>query len=85
VSFSELCSSFSSKKKKQAFAGVWAAIVWSLWLMQNNVVFNNGIWDGGQVLDLIKIRSWTWNKHSNLLSSSSFLDWCVCPMGCLLH
>ncbi|WRX25072.1 Ribonuclease H domain - like 10 [Theobroma cacao] len=49
------------------------AISWTIWLYQNDVVFQNSCWNSKQVWDLIHLRIATWananwpNQHGSLL------------------
>lgn len=46
------------KEANERWRVVWFAIVWSLWLHRNEIVFNKGSVNGGNLLELIKFKSW---------------------------
>jgi hypothetical protein len=81
---SDLCSYYAAKPDTAvhlllqcSFAvgiwrNVWANLCWSLGLMQNSLIFRNGVRDGVQLFDLIKIRTWIWLRHSNHQTHCSF-------------
>ncbi|XP_057441534.1 uncharacterized protein LOC130733395 [Lotus japonicus] len=62
---------------------VWSAVVWSIWLMQNECVFRNREPDMNSVLELIKWRSWLWIKYKWRGFASSFFEWYSSPLLCL--
>ncbi|KAG4983225.1 hypothetical protein JHK87_027974 [Glycine soja] len=39
--------------------GVWSAVLWSIWIQRNGIVFNEAIPDAASVLDMIIVRSWS--------------------------
>lgn len=72
---------FKWKNRKSRGLLIWLAVVWSIWLERNEIVFNNSKTDVLRLLDLVKCRSWSW-----LCSSTdglvSFSEWCICPLEC---
>nr|AFK37936.1 unknown [Lotus japonicus] len=69
--------------KREALVTVWMATCWSLWLMRNRVIFDNGELDTGLVLDLIQVRSWHWIKAKRVNFQNSFYEWKLSPLACL--
>lgn len=61
----------------------WHAIVWSIWLLRNDVIFNNGNIDYMSCFELIRHRAWSWFSAGVGVLSYSYSDWCLCPVGCL--
>ncbi|XP_058747131.1 uncharacterized protein LOC131620130 [Vicia villosa] len=56
-------SSFCRKKKvKKGKEGIfWLAIIWSLWLRRNDIVFNNASWNSRDVVWSVKALMWRWS------------------------
>lgn len=59
------------------------AIVWFIWLMRNNIVFQNGNFNMVNILDLITIQSWYWYIKKVEGSNIVFSYWCVDPIACI--
>lgn len=57
--------------------------MWSLWLIYNKIIFHNGSFEMINLLDIIKVRSWSLFQAKVGRSCSIFADWCVNPVGCL--
>lgn len=45
---------------QQLWQIIWFPVIWSIWLMWNNIIFKRENFDLIQILDLIKVRSWKW-------------------------
>lgn len=60
---------------------IWLLVVWSLWLMRNKVIFNNGELAKEHVLDLVQVRSWQWLK-SKIVGFHLF-EWKGMPLDCI--
>ncbi|XP_058732291.1 uncharacterized protein LOC131603867 [Vicia villosa] len=60
-----------AKKVKRGIEGiVWLAIIWSIWLCRNDIVFNNSSWNSKDVEWSCKALIWRWSyigkiTHSN--------------------
>lgn len=50
----------SGKKMKKFNFIIWHTVVWSLWFLQNEIIFKNSSFDLLALLDMVKICSWTW-------------------------
>lgn len=76
---------FVGRKLKRAWRMFWFAIIRSLWLLRNDIIFSQGTKDFDKIIDLIKIRVWSW-CHARLKQGGfSFLDWSINPQACLLY
>ncbi|GKV07784.1 hypothetical protein SLEP1_g19505 [Rubroshorea leprosula] len=61
----------------------WSAIVWSIWLMRNQRIFQNQEMDPGKLLDLVQIRSFLWFKAKKAWCYFTLSDWISNPIACL--
>ncbi|XP_057452847.1 uncharacterized protein LOC130744703 [Lotus japonicus] len=77
--------SFVGRNKKQRLAEitVWMASCWSLWITRNSVIFKDGVWDGGLVVELIQVRTWHWLKEKVREFHYSLYEWKSNPIICL--
>lgn len=62
---------------------IWSAVVWSLWLVSDSVIFNGGSLDREQILDLIQWRSWIWLKSMSDNFIYFVFEWKSHPLICL--
>lgn len=51
----------------------WHATNWSIWLMKIKIIFHRGVFDMGDILYLIKVRTWSWFSAINDGSKLLFL------------
>ncbi|XP_057419023.1 uncharacterized protein LOC130713255 [Lotus japonicus] len=71
------------KKQKRCWNSIWAAVVWSMWVAHNNVVFNNEAADSEQIFEMIQWRSWSWFSalekefrcSGKLAAANLFVSW----------
>lgn len=61
---------------------VWLAVIWSLWLIRNNIVFRGGVANLETALELIKRRSWQWNKANSRGFCYTVAAWFTNPLHC---
>lgn len=74
---------FPAAKHNEAWNLLWYAIIWTVWLHRNEVIFSNGSIDWDKMVDLIKFRVWSWQKASAKKGAFSYLDWIINPQECL--
>ncbi|KAI5436046.1 hypothetical protein KIW84_022476 [Lathyrus oleraceus] len=55
-----LSNSLDGKLKSSFFAFIWPLVCWSIWNARNNLVFNHSIWNGVEILLIIKSVGWDW-------------------------
>lgn len=67
------------KEMKLRGMAIWHAVIWTIWLERNDVIFNNNKPDLIRMLDLVKCRSWSWTS-SAVVVCILFYDWCTCPL-----
>ncbi|KAH1255144.1 hypothetical protein GmHk_04G011404 [Glycine max] len=61
----------------------WNWLVWGIWLLRNNVVFNNQEVDVESLWDSIVVRAWLWISCKTKLKHLSFYDWSTNLLECL--
>ncbi|XP_028108106.1 uncharacterized protein LOC114306978 [Camellia sinensis] len=61
------------------------AVVWSLWIARNNMVFNSKVPVWGNIVDSIKIKVATWVKFSSHLPNYTIHDFMHCLDGLKGH
>lgn len=71
------------RKLKRSKYILWHVVVWSIWIMRNNIIFSQGSVDFSEILHCIKLRSWSWFLAKNPGCCFSFSDWCNNPVMCL--
>lgn len=74
---------FDAKVKRQICSCIWVGLVWLIWNSRNAIVFNEGTWDVGRILNDLKVRTWFWLScnRSSLLCSCNFHQWMANPWG----
>ncbi|GKV23015.1 hypothetical protein SLEP1_g32805 [Rubroshorea leprosula] len=61
----------------------WSAIVWSIWLMWNQRIFQNHEMNSGKLFELVQIRSFLWIKAKKAWCYFTLSDWLSNPIACL--
>ncbi|GKV25907.1 hypothetical protein SLEP1_g35285 [Rubroshorea leprosula] len=59
----------------------WSVIVWSIWLMRNQRIFQNQEMDPGKLFDLVQIRSFLWFKAKKAWCYFTLSDWISNPIA----
>ena len=62
---------------------VWFSTIWCTWIVRNDIIFRQGHWDAGVVIDKIKLLSWLWLKSQCKGFVYSFHNWEESPLQCL--
>lgn len=62
---------------------LWFSTIWTLWLHQNDIVFNSGKLEFDKVIEMIKINSRSWCSAKASGNPFTFVDWCLNPKCCL--
>lgn len=62
---------------------VWFAIVWSIWLHRNDIIFNNCGLEFDKLYDAIRLPAWKWCANYVQDSYFSYPNWCMNPISCL--
>jgi hypothetical protein len=85
LSFVGLVGCGSNKKRRKGLAVVWMAYVWAVWKVINDRIFNNGLFEVAEVVELIQRLSWRWFLNSTARGSSLLYEWVWNPGDCMLR
>lgn len=75
--------STNSKELKRGLRLIWQAVVWVIWSVRNNVIFNNGVVEVDYMVEEIKRLSWTWSLTRTKIQPCLFYEWHWNPKWCL--
>lgn len=64
-----------TRGNKSIWQLIWHVSIGTIWLMRNNVIFKDAILIPWQVLERIKVTSWTWLKGKGLLQEYNHFDY----------
>jgi len=56
---------------------------WMIWKTRNDAIFNNGIFEVGEVVGNIKVLSWIWSLNRLKIGFCLYYEWCWNPRSCL--
>lgn len=70
-------------KQNEVFRVIWLAVIWSLWIHRNNIIFRGGGLHEGEVLEAALLRAWHWISGRVKGSSFSVYDWLSNPIVCI--
>ncbi|XP_057452110.1 uncharacterized protein LOC130743913 [Lotus japonicus] len=73
-----------SKAQHEGEVVIWLAIIWSVWLYRNKVIFQGGIFEWEQVFEMAQLRAWQWLSARAADFSYSWYEWKLNPTSCLL-
>ncbi|XP_058763325.1 uncharacterized protein LOC131636748 [Vicia villosa] len=76
----DIQSKVSKSSNRDKVNIIWLATTWSLWLMRNDIVFNNETFSFEKVFNRIVFLSWRWSECSILFPRTSFYDWYKLPI-----
>ncbi|GLU19134.1 hypothetical protein SLE2022_353990 [Rubroshorea leprosula] len=62
---------------------IWFAVVWTLWLGRNDLIFNKKEAKADCLFELVQTRSFYWAKHIAGMDGISLSAWCENPTNCL--
>lgn len=71
-----------SKQGKKGMLLIWHAFVWVIWRTRNNRIFNNGVVDSGEMMELVMRLSWEWFIERMTKSPCMFYEWRWNPADC---
>lgn len=72
-----------SNRQRVGSQTIWLAIIWTLWLHRNRVIFREGVKDAERVFDLAQMRAWNWLKARYKRFRYSLYEWVTNPVYCL--
>jgi hypothetical protein len=71
------------KKSRQGILLVWHAVLWSLWRVRNEKIFQQKGNNVGEVLERIKRISWDWLLAKKANTPCMYYEWVVNPNYCI--
>jgi hypothetical protein len=71
----EECESGRNKRIKRGFSIVWMTVIWVLWRIRNDRIFNNGINTTADAIATIQRVSWQWFLNYSAKSSCLVYEW----------
>jgi hypothetical protein len=74
-----------NKRLKKGFSTVWLTVIWVVWKMRNERVFNNGNGAVADAMDLIQRLSWQWFLNNSAKRSCLLYEWIWDPGDCMLR
>ncbi|XP_057416202.1 uncharacterized protein LOC130710845 [Lotus japonicus] len=69
--------------QKRISLTVWLAIIWTLWIGRNSLVFRGNQFNYEEALDQVKRHSWTWMNANVKDFCYSFYEWHSNPLACI--
>jgi hypothetical protein len=85
MSYGHMVISGRNKRIRKGYAIVWLALIWVLWRMCNDRVFNNNIGTMADAMDQIQRLSWQWFLSKTTKDSCLFYEWIWDPGECLMR
>jgi hypothetical protein len=85
MSYGHMVISGRNKRIRKGYAIVWLALIWVLWRMRNDRVFNNNIGTMDDAMDQIQRLSWQWFLRKTTKDSCLFYEWIWDPGECLMR
>jgi hypothetical protein len=82
-SFAMMVGCGIGKKGKKGMALIWHSLIWTVWRMRNNQIFNNGVIDVEEAVESIKRMAWQWFIGRMAISPCLFYEWQWDPGDCL--
>jgi hypothetical protein len=79
-----LCSG-RNKRVKKGFSTIWMTVIWVVWKLRNDRIFNNGNGVVAEAMDLIQRLSWHWFLNKSAKGSCLLYEWIWDPGECMLR
>lgn len=70
-------------KQNNGLRTIWVAVVWSMWIGRNNMIYRDVQFEVMRLFELIQVRSWRWLSSISSDFHYSFYEWCSNPIRCL--
>ncbi|KAG5029361.1 hypothetical protein JHK87_012875 [Glycine soja] len=70
-------------KAKLVWGAVWVSIVWSIWKLRNDIIFNNAACNLQSLIDESRYRAWLWCKTYVKDFNFTLYVWCMDPVNCI--
>ncbi|KAK2449160.1 nucleoside diphosphate kinase [Trifolium repens] len=68
------------KQKRKGLVLIWNAVIWSIWLRRNNIVFENGVTDVNEIVADVKLISWKWWIAKSKAPTCLLYEWIQEPV-----
>jgi hypothetical protein len=72
-------------KRLKGLVAIWHAVVWGIWKVRNDLIFNLTTLIIDEVFYGITMLSWKWLCAKKKGVPCSFYEWTVCPLDCILR
>lgn len=73
-----------NRKQRLCWRTIWLAVIWSIWIHRNAVVFKREQLNLEELVEQVKLRSWLWLKSLLQSFKSSFYEWITEPQICMM-
>jgi len=83
VSFGILSGSGSSKKVREGLKLVWHSVIWVIWKVKKENIFNNHVVSALEVVDESKGLVWRWYLVRMAKTPFPSYEWFLGPFNCL--
>jgi len=78
-------SAMGTKKLRKGAQIIWYAVIWMIWKMRNDIIFNSKVCGVDELVGKIKVISWHWSINRLKIASCLFYEWCWNPREWLLR
>jgi hypothetical protein len=75
----------NKKRARKGFLLVWHSVVWVLWNVRNNLIFNSVVKNYIDIVEDVKVLSWKWSVDRLKVTPSLYYEWCWDPGDCFLR
>ncbi|GKV52014.1 hypothetical protein SLEP1_g58623 [Rubroshorea leprosula] len=72
-----------TKEERKAWDVLWFAIIWSLWLHRNGLIFKDLDVEENGLLEMVQMRSYQWIRSKTKFCAFSFPEWQLNPKECI--
>ncbi|MCI18437.1 hypothetical protein A2U01_0039591 [Trifolium medium] len=81
-SFALLVGCGKDKRGKECLALIWNSLMWSIWKVRNDIVFNNKEVVIDDLVDQVKTQAWKWFIGRMAKSPCLLYEWKWNPIDC---